>query len=290
MPTPGFAELEQKWLAAWPENRAVAVFLDPAQRRRAHAFGVLVHELSLAAFHVREPQVAASKLDWWQQELGSAAFGNPHHPITQELFADDVARESDPTLWPALADGALAQLDQPGAGTLAALIEQLEPLHGAVAAAESALLLGGAGSPEANAALWTFSHLLHELPTLASGEGRLPLPLGLLARHGLARADLAQPSPARSRLLKDFLDELVLEINGALGVASARTLRMRTRVRLDRDLITAALKNVDPLPYLVTHARPGYWPSLWAAWREARVAARQALNSTAQAHGHGAGL
>ena len=272
MSTPGFAEFEHKWLEAWPENRAIAVFLDPAQRRRAHAFGVLVHELSLAAFHVREPQVAATKLEWWRQELGAAAFGDAHHPVTQELFADDAARESDPTLWPALAEGALAQLDQPGAGTLAALIEQFEAFHGAVAAAESALLLGGSGSPEANAALWTFSHLLHELPMLTSGEGRLPLPLGLLARHGLARADLAQPSPARSRLLKDFLDELVLEINGALGVASARTLRMRARVRLDRAVIGAALKSVDPLPYLTTHARPGYWASLWAAWREARAA------------------
>jgi len=278
MLTPGFAEFEQKWLDAWPENRVVAVFLEPAQRRRSHAFGALVHELSRAAFQVREPQVAATKLEWWRQELSAAAFGNPRHPITQELFADDIARESDPALWPALGEGALAQLDQPGAGTLAALIEQLEPFHGAVAAAESALLLGGSGSPEANAALWTFSHLLHELPTLANAEGRLPLPLGLLARHGLARADLAQPSPARTRLLKDFLDELVLEINGALGVASARTLRMRTRVRLDRRLIAAALKSVDPLPYLTTHARPGYWPSLWAAWREARAAARPAPN------------
>jgi len=278
MSTPGFAEFEQKWLDAWPENRVVAVFLGQPQRRRAHALGVLVHELTLAAFHVREPQVAVTKLDWWRQELAASAFGNPHHPITQELFADDGARESDPALWPALAEGALAQLDQPGAGTLAALIEQLEPFYGAVAAAESALLLGGAGSPEANAALWTFSHLLHELPMLPSGERRLPLPLGLLARHGLVRAELAQPSAARNLLVKDFLDELVLEINGALGVASARSLGMRTRVRLDRKLIAGALKTTDPLPYLTARARPGYWPSLWAAWREARAAARQTVN------------
>lgn len=278
MSTPGFAEFEQKWLDAWPENRVLAAFLGAEQRRRAHALGVLIHELTLAAFHVREPQVAATKLDWWRQELGASAFGNPHHPITQELFADAVARESDPALWPALAEGALAQLDQPGAGTLAALIEQLEPFYGAVAAAESALLLGGAGSPEANAALWTFSHLLHELPRLPSGEGRLPLPLGLLARHGLVRAELAQPSAARNLLVKDFLDELVLEINGALGVASARSLGMRTRVRLDRNLIAGALKTVDPLPYLTARARPGYWSSLWVAWREARAAARPTVN------------
>jgi len=277
MSAEGFSEFEQKWLDARPENRVVAVFLDAALRRRAHALGVLVHELSLAAFRVREAQAAVAKLDWWRQELAAAAFGNPHHPITQELFDEGVASESDPALWPALADGALAQLDQPGTGTLAALIEQLEPFYGAIAVAESALLLGGSGSPEANAALWTFSHLLHELAALGSGERRLPLPLGLLARHGLVRAELTQPSAARNLLIKDFLDELVLEINGALGVASARSLGLRTRVRLDRQLIAGALKSADPLPYLARNARAGYWRALWATWREGRAATRETM-------------
>lgn len=274
MSVEGFAEFEQKWLEAHPENRLVAIFLAPAQRRRANAFGALVHALSLATFHLHEPQIAAAKLGWWQQELADAALGKARHPVTQQLFADEIARESDPALWPALAEGALAQLDQPGAGTLAALIEQFDPFYSAVARAESALLLEDAGSIEANAALWTFSHLLHELPLLATDAGRLPLPLSLLARHGLARSELARPTPARSRLLKDFLDELVLEINGALGVASARTLALRTRVSLDRRLIDGALKTADPLPYLTANARAGYWPSLWAAWREARAAIR----------------
>lgn len=269
----GFAEFEQKWLDAWPENRVVAVFLDPAQRRINHTFYTLVHELSDVAFHGREPQVAAAKLGWWRQELADAAFGKARHPLTRELFANEVARESDPALWPALAEGALAQLDQPGAGTLAAMIEQFDPFYGAMASAESALLLGGDASTESNAALWTFSHLLHELAQLAPEEGRLPIPLGLLARHGVARSGLAQPSAPRNRLVKDFLDELVLEINGALGVECARTIALRTRVRLDRALIAGALKAVDPLPYLQTNARAGHWRSLWAAWRAARGAA-----------------
>lgn len=276
MTAEGFGDFEQKWLDAWPENRVVAVFLDPAQRRRANAFGTLVHELSLAAFRLREPQIIAAKLGWWHRELGEAAFGKPHHPITLELFADDVARETDPSLWPALAEGAIAQVERPGAGTLAALIEQLEPFFSAVAAAESALLLDSAGSLESNAALWTFSHLLHELPRLQMAEERLPLPLGLLARHGLSHAELGQASPSRSRLVKDFLDELMLEINGALGVASVRTLGLRTRVALDRHLIADTLKTTEPLAYLTTHARAGYGRSLWTAWREARRAAVEA--------------
>ena len=267
-----FASFEQKWLAAHPENRVIAVFLPPAQRRRAAAFGSLVHELEHAAFHVREPQVAAAKLQWWQRELHEAALGTARHPITQQLFADEFAHEVDPALWPALADGALEQLELPGAGTLAAMLEQLDPFFCAVARAELALLGDAQGNVESNAALWTFSHLLHDLPRLAQAEGRLPVPLGLLARHEVVRADLAEPSPRRNMLVKDFLDELVLETNGALGVASVHTLQLRVRTRLDRLRIDKALRVTDPLAFLRAHPHAGRWQALLATWREARNA------------------
>ncbi|MDE1960443.1 MAG: squalene/phytoene synthase family protein [Xanthomonadaceae bacterium] len=272
--TSAFASFERKWLAADPENTVVAVFLPAAQRAPASAFGCLIHELSAAAFHVRETQVAATKLAWWRRELADAAFGNPGHPVTQALFACAAARETDPALWPALADGAIAQLDTPGAGTLAAAIEQLDPFFGAVARAESALLCAGAGNPEADAALWTLSHLLRELPRLGGDEAHLPLPLGLLARHELTRAELVYESPRRNMLVKDFLDELVLEGNGAFGVRAVRALPLRVRAALDRRRIAAALRVTDPLEYLRRHPHAGRWRTLSTAWREAREAAK----------------
>lgn len=265
-----FASFERKWLAANPENTVVAVFLPAAQRPLAGAFGCLVHELSAAAFRVRETQVAASKLAWWRQELADAAFGNPGHPVTQALFACAAARETDPALWPALADGALLQLDVPGAGTLATLIEQLDPFFGAVACAENALFCAGGGNIEADAALWTLSHLLRALPHLAGGEAHLPLPLGLLARHELTRAELAYESPQRNMLIKDFLDELVLEGNGALGVSAVRSLPLRVRAALDRRRIEAALRAIDPLHWLGAHPHASRWRILWTTWIEAR--------------------
>lgn len=272
--TGAFASFERKWLAANPENAVVAVFLPAAQRPLAGAFGCLVHELSAAAFRVRETQVAASKLAWWRQELADAAFGNPGHPVTRALFACAAARETDPALWPTLADGALAQLDAPGAGTLAAVIERLDPFFGAVARAESALLCAGAGNSEADAALWTLSHLLRELSRLSGDEAHLPLPLGLLARHELTRAELVYESPRRNMLVKDFLDELVLESNGALGVSAVRSLPLRVRAALDRRRIAAALGVTDPLGWLRAHPHAGRWRTLWTTWRAARESAK----------------
>ena len=92
-------------------------------------------------------------------------------------------RPANSALWPALATVALSQIDPPAAGTLPVLLEQFGPFHRAVARAESALLLRGRGNTEADATLWTCSHLLQELLLLTPSQ-RLPLPLGLLAWAG----------------------------------------------------------------------------------------------------------
>ncbi|HET9190956.1 MAG TPA: hypothetical protein VFN69_10305, partial [Rudaea sp.] len=108
------------------------------------------------------------------------------------------------------------------------------------------------------------------LPHLADGEAHLPLPLGLLARHELTRAELAYESPQRNMLIKDFLDELVLEGNGALAVSAVRSLPLRVRAALDRLRIESALRVIDPLHWLGAHPHAGRWRILWTAWIEAR--------------------
>jgi 15-cis-phytoene synthase len=268
-----FASFEQKWLEANPEQATVALFLAPGLRLRASAFGCLVHELSFATYEIREPQVAATKLAWWAQELAGAASGQARHPITQVLF-DEAVLANDRVLWPALAESAMTQLDAASAPTLDELLAQSEPFYIAIAAAESALFLGASANINANAALWTISHLLHVLPGLAQSDLHLPVPLDLLARHGLTRTDLLQPSVARSALVKDHLAALKFEIDGAHGVVSTRTLAQRVRVRLDRVLIAGATRALEPLAYLSAHPRAGRWRSLWYAWRAARAVVR----------------
>lgn len=266
-----FSTFEEKWLAAYPENALVSIFLPRELRQRASAFGCLVYELTDSAFQVVEVQVAAAKLSWWTDELTQAASGNARHPITRTLFADHAARASERVLWPAMAQAALGLLDQPGVSTLAESFEQLEPFYGAVARSEAALFWDVEVNIEANAALWTISHLLRELANLPLGGERPLLPQGLLARHGLTRAGLDQPSKERSSLVNDYLDELATEAKGALGIASMRTLSQRVRVRLDVKLMQAARPSADPLQYLQAHARASRWQSLWVTWREARA-------------------
>jgi hypothetical protein len=267
-----FASFEQKWLAAQPENVFVAIFLRVDQRQRASAFGSLVHELEQSALHVHEPQVAATKLAWWRQELSDAAAGNARHPISKTLFADAQAQTVDPPLWSAMAEGASAQIEQTTATSMSGLFDRRALFYAPVARVEHALFPGGAEDFRSNAALWTISHLLRDLADPSRFDAQLPL--DLLARHAATRPALATASALRTAVLRDYLAELTQQIQGAFALAPPPSLSRRVRARLDLALATAALRVADPLAYLTAHTPAGRWHSLLAAWREARAIAR----------------
>jgi len=267
---PVFASFEQKWLTANPEQAMVGLFVPSAVRLRAAAFGCLVHELSCAAYGIHEPEVAAAKLAWWAQELEVAATGHARHPVTHALF-DAAAQSVDRSLWPALAVGALKQVEAAPSASLDELISHREPFYLAIADAESALFLDGAANIDVNAALWTLSSLLRSLPQMVDAEGPIPVPLDLLARHGLTRADLAAPGEKRGALIAEHLGALRLEIEGAHGVASVRTLAQRVRIRADLARIAYALRAEDALASVASSSSPGRLRSLYYAWSEARA-------------------
>jgi phytoene synthase len=201
--------------------------------------------------------------------------GRSNHPIARELFADDLVSAVDPALWLALADAALAQQGNTAAATLPGLLGQRAVFHGVVARIEKALSGGRDADIGPNATLWTISQLLRELPQIAHGDDSLPLPLDLLARHGLTRSSLSAPTAQRTALLRDHLGALAAVSAECVGASSVRSLYQRVRVRHDRALLSAARKASDPLAWLTEHMRAGRWASLWVAWREARALARE---------------
>jgi phytoene synthase len=272
--TPAFASFEQEWLDAHPEYAIASIFLPPAQRRRENAFAVLVHELGAAA-RLHEPQVATAKLSWWRGELTGAVSGRSSHPIARELFADAGVSNVDPALWLALADAALAQHGNTAAATLPELLGQRGAFHGVVARIESAMSGGTNADVESNATLWTITQLLRELPQLEHADDNLPLPLDLLARHGVTRSGLSAPTAQRTALLRDHLGALAAVSAECVRASSARSLYQRVRVRHDGALLTAARNASDPLVCVSERLRPGRWASLWVAWREARARSRE---------------
>lgn len=266
-----FASFEEKWLRANPEQAMVAVFLPPPERRLAAAFGSLVYELEQTLFGVREPQVAAAKLEWWRHELAGVSAGASRHPVARALL------EAGPPLLPApwadLASGALALLDAPPPASLDAAFARFADFYGPVAAVESTLFAGGTDIAPGHVDLWTSSHLLAAAaqPELLSARGEA-VPLDLFARHGITRADLARPGTAQSALLADFVRGLGTRIGHALERAGPASLGRRVRARLDLAAANDASRRSDPAGFLARSA-PSRWRLLQLVWREARARA-----------------
>jgi phytoene synthase len=77
----------ENWTQAAPgsDEELVANFLRGAEERRFRLLCALRDTILGAKAQGREPAVGAVKLDWWRQELGRLAAGEPRHPLTRAL-------------------------------------------------------------------------------------------------------------------------------------------------------------------------------------------------------------
>ena len=63
------------------------LFLPPNRRRAITALYAFCREVDDVVDECSDPQLAASKLTWWRQELDRLYAGQPQHPVTQALQA-----------------------------------------------------------------------------------------------------------------------------------------------------------------------------------------------------------
>jgi 15-cis-phytoene synthase len=265
-----------KWLAIQPQQRVALGFVDPAVRDERVALAAFEQELISSAYGVREPTVAAAKLQWWAEELSGAAASGGRHPLTKALFASERARAIPAQMWLAPVLAAMAQLEQGTSSDFAGQVAAARNMHGALATLENAWWFGPEAASDAAAEIATLSHLVFALSRLEFDvdRERLPLPMSRLARHGLSRGQLKEDSPARREALKAQLNELAAGLAAALGrgqpLSTFRGLEGRTALATARGAARAA----EPFADLhKRQARTGPATAL-RAWRAARQAAR----------------
>jgi phytoene synthase len=262
------ASFEAKWAVAYPELALALRFFPPSQRVARSAFACIAYEIAHAAFRIREPQVAATKLQWWAEELVAMHAGQARHPLTQALAAHVDLSRLPGEAWQPVVVGAIAQRDALPASTFDRLLDEYLKFYRPLATVESALL-GGIDAP-AQADAQALSRALHETIVLSETleSGRLALPLDLLARHQLARGDLAQASPARAAALCEFFALLAGRMRridwrglSPLAVASLHADRQRCcRAERAKDPLAASGMGLDRLPL----------STVWMTWRAAR--------------------
>ena len=269
------ASFEAKWSGAYPEFGLALRFVRGADRDAQSAFACLVFEIEHAAFAIREAQPAAIKLQWWAEEFARTSRGEARHPLTQAVTPRLRDAAIPLSLWQQVIIGAAAQRDPEPASDRTALFDGYARLYAPLASIESELF----GSPAArNADALTRVRALRETAALTEAlrDGKLPLPLDVLARHRLARGDLAQASAARGEALREWLrslaDEFVAsrleEAQQPLGaLRSVITAANRARAR-------RAARATDPLAAIraaLARLAPG---DVWTAWRAARRSRR----------------
>lgn len=263
------ASFEAKWAAARPEFGLALKFVAPAQRPMHSAFACLGFELEHAALATRDAEPAAAKLEWWATELACAGRGEARHPLSQALAAHPRFAAIAPERWYAVVRGALMQRDPEPAADRAALLDAHAELYRPLASIE-ADLFGVDATARARAA--SVSCALRETAAMADSlrAGRLPVPLDLLARHRLARGDLARSSPAQAAALREWLAALADELAsiptiglGAVGAAFAAADRRRAR---------RSARAAEPLAALDASLRRLPLAAALAAWRAGRKA------------------
>ena len=270
-----------KWLAVQPQQRVALVFVDGRRYPGHVALAALEQELLGAAYGIREPQVAAAKLNWWAEELAGAAASGGRHPLTQVLFDDERAHAIAGDLWLAPVLAAMAQLEQGTAADFPAQLAAAMPLHGALAALETAWWYGADVSPARAARLATLNHLLYALLRLEQDaeRDRLPLPMARLARHGLSRTQLRSPSEAREQAVKAQLDDLLASWRESATLAGPLSVFRALESRHGNQLAQGAAHTDDALAVLQTgQPRTGLATTLHA-WQAARAWRRQLAES-----------
>lgn len=261
-----------KWLAIQPRQRIALAFVDAAQWPGHVALAAWEQELLSAAYGIREPHVAATKLNWWAEELSGAAASGGRHPLTQVLFDDERAHGISVEQWLAPVLAAMAQLEEGTAADFPSQLAAGSSLHGALAALETAWWYGAAAAAERSARVATLSHVLFSLLHLSDDaeRDRLPLPMSRMARFGLSRQDLRQPGVAREQAIQAQLQDLdqawreVDRLPGPLSVFRA------LESRGGQQAVRQALRSGEPLKALtLSQSRTG--PAVaWQGWRAAR--------------------
>jgi phytoene synthase len=260
-----------KWLAVQPAQRVALVFVDPAKYPGHIALAALEQELLSAAYGIREPHVALGKLNWWAEELSGAAASGGRHPLTQVLFDDGRAEAIPAERWLAPVLAAMAQLEEGTAADFPAQLAAAEPLHGALAALETAWWYGPGAVPERAARVAALSHLLHALRRLEDDaeRDRLPVPMAPLARFGLARTALRQHSAARDEAVKAQLVDLQSSWREAVRLPGPLSVFRALESREGERLLRRARGAGNPLAVLQQGDQGGFGTT-FAAWRAAR--------------------
>jgi 15-cis-phytoene synthase len=174
-------------------------FLPPPRRAAITAFYAFCREVDDVVDEMRDPGVAAAKLQWWRGEVQKAYAGQPGHPVMQALMPLSAAHSITAAHLNAVIDGCQVDLDQTRFLDYPALQRYCHLVAGVVG--EVAANIFGRTQPQTV----QYAHTLGQAMQLTNiirdvgddaRRGRIYLPVNELQRFGVKASEiLARQAP-----------------------------------------------------------------------------------------------
>ncbi len=248
-----FAACEETVRRHDPDRYFSALFAPAARRPLLFALYAFNHEIARVGESVREPMMAAIRLQWWREAAESARSGAPRaHAVVEALVPLFAEADVPPTMVEALVDSREADAGEESFADLAALEAYADASSGGVMRMAARVL--GAGDrlddlARAAGVAFALTGLLRAVPFHAA-RGKLYLPKDLLAGESLTPQEVfAGRGGARLRRVMD-----VVAARARLHLAAARS-HGRPGAGL-----AAVLPAATVPAYLKLITRPGFDP------------------------------
>ncbi len=250
------------------------LFLPKPKRAAITAFYAFCREVDDVVDEISDPQVAHSKLAWWEQEVNHLATGQATHPVTRALQPHMAVYGLDPTSLMQIIEGCRMDLMQTRYLDEQALTRYCHLVAGVVG--EVAAKIFGQTDPQTT----QYAHALGQALQLTNiirdvGEdamrGRIYIPMSALQAHQVTAQEILnrQDSDRFRALLADQAKRAHALYESALSLLPAVDQRAQKPGLMMAHIYRHLLREIEHSNYQVLHQRIALTPlrKLWLAWK-----------------------
>ena len=266
--------VQQKAAASGSSFYYAFLFLPPPRRAAITAFYAFCREVDDVVDEVSDPGVAATKLAWWQSEVGRAFGGQPTHPALQALMPHAAAFGIESRQLLAVIEGCQMDLTQTRYLDFAQLQRYCHLVAGVVGEV-SARIFGQQDQRTTAYAhrlglAFQLTNILRDVGEDAR-RGRIYLPVDELQRFEVKAHEIlnGQHSDRFERLMRFQAERAHRLYDEALALLPAADRRSQKPGLMMASIYRTLLGEIERDGFHVLHQRIALTPlrKLWLAWK-----------------------
>ncbi len=265
---------QQKAAASGSSFYYAFLFLPPDRRAAITAFYAFCREVDDVVDEVSDPGVAATKLAWWQSEVGHAFSGAPTHPAMQALMPWKDQFGIEPRHLLAVIEGCQMDLTQTRYLDFPGLEKYCHLVAGVVGEA-SARIFGQSGPQTTEYAhrlglAFQLTNIIRDVGDDARRD-RIYLPMSELQQFGVKAHELIERkySDRFTALMKFQAERAHRLYDEALALLPAEDQRSQKPGLMMASIYRTLLREIEADGFQVLHQRIALTPlrKLWLAWK-----------------------